>query len=72
MGVNFEFLSQRLGQVAHLVKFAGPFLMDPAEQLGGAKSLLTQPLTKNGQTFQVEFKKVGRHGSMVAKKSRRD
>jgi hypothetical protein len=36
--------------------------MNPAKKLGGAKTFFAQTLTKNGQTFKVEIKKVGRHG----------
>jgi predicted RNA-binding protein with TRAM domain len=36
--------------------------MNPSKQLGGAKTFFAQTLTKNGQTFEVKIKKVGRHG----------
>jgi hypothetical protein len=71
MRVRLELLAQGLGQIAHLVKISSATLVDPAEQLGGPKTLFAQPLTKNGQTFQVEFEKVGRHGVKVALGPRR-
>jgi hypothetical protein len=60
-----ELLAQGLGQITHLFKIRSAPLVDPAEQLGGSKTLFAQALTKNGQTFQVEFEKVGRHGVEV-------
>jgi hypothetical protein len=46
--------------------------VNPAEQLGGPKALFAQSVTKNGQTFQVKFEKVGRHTDEVALEPRRD
>jgi hypothetical protein len=66
-----ELLAQGLGQITHLFKIRSAPLVDPAEQLGGSKTLFAQALTKNGQTFQVEFEKVGRHGVKVALGPRR-
>ena len=57
-----EFLAQRLGQITHLFKTCRAPLVNPAEQLRGPKALFTQTLAKKGQSFQVEFEKVGRHG----------
>jgi hypothetical protein len=37
------------------------FLVDPPEQLCGAKAFLAQALTKNGQTVEIKIKQVGRH-----------
>jgi hypothetical protein len=62
VGGGFEFFAQGLGQITHLVKVAGSPLVDPAEKLRGPETFLAQTLAKNGQTFQIEFEKVGRHG----------
>jgi hypothetical protein len=59
--MRLELLAQGLGQIAHLVKIRSTPLMNPAEQLGGPKALFTQTFAKNGQTFKIEFEKVGRH-----------
>jgi hypothetical protein len=67
-----ELLAQRLGQIAHLIKIRSAPLVNPAEQLGGPKTLFTQTVAKNGQTFQVEFEKVGRHRVRVALGPRRN
>jgi hypothetical protein len=45
--------------------------VNPAEQLGGPEAFFAQSLAKNGQTFQVKFEKVGRHGIGVALEPRR-
>ncbi len=62
MRMRQEFLAQGLGQITHVLKICSPPLVDPAEQLRGTKALFPQTLAKNGQTFQVEFEQVGRHG----------
>ena len=62
MRMRQEFLAQGLGQITHVFKICSATLVDPAEQLDGPKALFAQTLAKNGQTFQVEFEKVGRHG----------
>jgi hypothetical protein len=61
MRMGFEFLAQRLGQIAHLIEIRSAPLVYPAEQLGGPKAFFAQTLAKNGQTIQVKFEKVGRH-----------
>lgn len=61
--MRLELLAQRFGQVAHQIEIGSAPLVDPAEQLSGSKTLFAQPLTKNGQTIQIKFKKVGRHGA---------
>jgi len=70
--VRLELLAQRLGQIAHQIEVGSAPLVNPAEQLGGSKTLFAQTLTKNGQTIQIKFKKVGRHGGVVALEPRRD
>ena len=59
----FELVAQGLGQVTHGVKITGPALVNPAEQLGGAKALFPQPLTKRGQAVQIEFQQIRTHGA---------
>ena len=58
----FELFPQAFSQVGHGVKVLGALLMDPAKQLGSAKALLSELLTKNGQTVEIKVKQVGRHG----------
>ena len=58
---DLELFAQRLGQIGHLVEVLCAFLVDPAKQLGGSETLLPEPLTKNGQTVEIEIKQVGRH-----------
>jgi hypothetical protein len=41
-------------------------LVDPAEQLGGAKALLAQRLAERGQPLEVEIEQVGRGHRMGA------
>jgi len=62
VGGGLEFFAQGLRQIAHLVKVVGAPLVNPAEQLPGPEAFFAQALAKNGQTFQIEFEKVGRHG----------
>ena len=54
MGHAGELFAQRLGQIAHLGKLAGPTLVDPTKQLGGAKALFSESFAEPGERIQIE------------------
>src|SRR5450830_442404 len=53
MSRYFELLTKRLGEIRHLIKIGGAFLMNPAKQLYSPVALFSKPLTKNGQALEV-------------------
>ena len=62
MGYAAQFFTQWLRQVGHRVEVRCAALVDPAKQLGGAKSSFSQTVAKTGQSLKVVVEQVGQHG----------
>ena len=55
VGTRLELLAQGLGQIAHLVEIAGASLVDPAEQLRCAETLLAELFAISGQSVEIKI-----------------
>ena len=53
-GMRFQLLAKSEGQIGHAIKIGLAFLVDPAKQLLGTETFLSQTFTKSLQAMKIK------------------